>query len=194
MGKGFEIFPVANSFWDNFGLIIPKGPYIHIKPEEDMPTVIILCGIPTSGKSTWVTKLTRNDHYDRDDFRSYYILSRDQLRLDIYGKNYKPSQDKEKFITGHFNALLDKLIQYKRPIILDNTHCKESYLKEALKRFEGTEYVVKIKFFDLPLWKAYYRNIKRYLMTGKWIPWSVIKSMKKNYDKINKKDYAKYKI
>lgn len=154
-----------------------------------MANVIILCGIPTSGKSTWATKLTKNAPYDRDDFRSYYILSRDQLRIDIYGKNYKPTQEKEKFITGRFNSLLDKLIQYKRPIILDNTHCKESYLKEALKRFAGTGYIVRIKFFDIPLWKAYYRNIKRYLMTGKWIPVKVIKQMKANYDKINKKTY-----
>lgn len=167
------------------------GPHlIH----TNMATVIILCGIPTSGKSTWATKLTKNDVYNRDDFRSYYILSRDNLRLELFGKDYKPDSEKEKFITGRFNILLDRLIQIKRPLILDNTHCKEAYLKEALKRFAGTGYSIKIKFFDVPLWKAYYRNIKRKLMTGKWIPVKVIKAMKTNYDKINRKNYERYTI
>jgi len=41
--------------------------------------------------------------------------------------------------------------------------------------------VVEIKRFDIPLWKAHYRNIMRYLKTGKWIPIKVMNSMYKNY-------------
>jgi predicted kinase len=155
-------------------------------------TVIIMCGIPTSGKSTWAKAYQQMQYYPGDDFRSFRIMSRDALRESIYGKDYKPSSDKEKYITEVYNKIMNDCIRLKKPMILDNTHCKESYLKEALKRFEGTDYSVKIKFFDLPLWKAFVRNHKRKWQTGKFIPWNVIKAMKKNYDKINQTDYAKY--
>lgn len=157
-------------------------------------TVIITVGIPTSGKSTWAKNYQQMQYYPGDDFRSFRIVSRDNLRESIYGKDYKPSSDKEKYITQVFNKMIDDCIRAKKPMILDNTHCKEAYLKEALKRFEGTDYSVKIKFFDLPLWRAFIRNHKRRWETGKFIPWSVIKAMKKNYDKINQKNYERYKL
>ena len=154
-----------------------------------MPTVTILCGIPTSGKSTWANEEWRKSYELKGMIAGVRLISRDELRLRIYGKNYKPSSKKEKYITEVFDRTVTSSMLQKRDIILDNTHCKESYLKEALKRFENTGYKVQVKFFDLPLWKAYYRNIKRNLSTGKWIPMNVIKAMKKNYDKINKKNY-----
>lgn len=172
--------------------LFDPGYFAYIKP-YNMCTVIITCGIPTSGKSTWANKL-RMIHTHRDDFRRYRIVSRDAIRLRLYGASYKPSSDKEKFITKVFNETLDAYIEAKFNIILDNTHCKEVYLKEALKRFDSTDYYVRIKFFDLPLWKAFIRNWKRRLRTGKYIPWNVIKAMKKNYDKINKKNYEQYAI
>lgn len=176
--RGFEIFD--------------PGYFVYIKPDT-MNTVIITCGIPTSGKSTWANKMTLLNTY-QDDFRRYRIVSRDDIRMRLYGPSYRPSGEKEKYITQVFNEVLNNYIAAKFNIILDNTHCKEAYLKEALKRFDGTNYSVKVKFFDLPLWRAFLRNWKRRLQTGKYIPWNVIKSMKTNYDKINQRHYDRYKI
>lgn len=158
------------------------------------PTVTILCGIPTSGKSTYAQDEWRKSFEQRGFYHGLRLISRDELRLKLYGEKYKPSSEKEKYITTVFNDTLERTIMLKRDIILDNTHCKEAYLKEALKRFENSGYIVYIKFFDLPLWKAFIRNWKRKLQTGKYIPWDVIKAMKKNYDKINKKNYDRYAI
>lgn len=150
------------------------------------PTVTILVGIPTSGKSTWAIK-QRINLYTR-------IISRDELRLMKFGKNYKHTKQGEDIINTLHNETVDRFILLKRDIILDNAHCREVYIKDTLKRFENTNYTIRIKFFDIPLWKAYYRNIKRKITTGKWIPIKVIQRMKENYDKINKKDYAKYEF
>lgn len=53
---------------------------------------------------------------------------------------------------------------------------------------ENPEYI----WFDISLWKAYYRNIVRYLVSGKWIPLKVLNSMFVNYNKL-KKEYEKGK-
>jgi len=46
-----------------------------------------------------------------------------------------------------------------------------------------------VKFIDVPLWKAYARNIWRNFKAGKWIPFNIIKAMYRNYNKINKDKY-----
>ncbi len=160
------------------------------------PTVVILSGIPTSGKSTWAElySLTSNAFYPKD-FRNPYILCRDSIRLEKFEKysDIKFNKKLEDEVTETFNLRLNVAIDLSKNIVIDQTNCSEKYLKALLKRFENTNYIVKIKFFDIPLWKAYYRNIKRRIKTGKWIPIKVIKKMKNNYDKINKKDYDHYK-
>lgn len=193
MPKRYE-FPIPITFWDNLGIFIPKGPFIPPIKTEDMPNVIILCGIPTSGKSTWAKKFQSMQYYPGDDFRSYRIVSRDVIREQCFKQPYQITKENENEVTRIFDKMITDCIKLKKPIILDNTHCKEAYLKAALKTFAGTGYAIKIKFFDLPLWKAYYRNIKRRLLTGKWIPVKVIKAMKTNYDKINRKNYDQYAI
>lgn len=148
-----------------------------------MPKVKILCGIPCSGKST----------YSRT-FKGWKVISRDQIRLDYFGKGYKHSPQAENEVTDLFNSELDTAIYHKTNIIVDNTHAREKYLNELLKRFENTEYEIKIKFFDVPLWKAYYRNFVRRFREGKhkWIPMKVLKRFKQNYDKIDKIKYKDY--
>ncbi len=62
------------------------------------------------------------------------------------------------------------------------------------KTFNGADHNIQIKFFDVNLFKAQFRNIGRYLFTGKWIPIKIITQMYKNYNKINRKKYIKYII
>jgi predicted kinase len=154
-------------------------------------TVIILSGIPTSGKTRWANKYTKANVNN-----PHKILSRDEIRLGWYGNYAKIpfNKETEDAVTLYFNRLLNQYIQNKVNIIIDNTHCKDSYIKELLKKFAGQGYTIKIKFFDIPLWKAYYRNVKRRILEKKNIPVSVLKAMKKNYDKINKEDYARFTI
>jgi predicted kinase len=192
MSKIMLDFPTPSSIWDNFGLMMPTGSHVRFKTEQMNPTVIILSGIPTSGKSTWAKMYQNINYMAGDDFRSYRIVSRDKIREQCFPQPYIINKDNENKVTGIYNEMIENCMKAKVPMILDNTHCKEQYLKEALKKFEGTDYRVKMKFFDIPLWKAYYRNIIRNWRTGKWIPIKVIESMKKNYDKINKKNYERY--
>lgn len=159
----------------------PSGPILHIKI-KDMPNAIILVGIPTSGKSTWASKTPMNQH----------IICRDEIRYHLFGKKYKQNPKDEYEVTRVFDYQLNQYVLNGKNIILDNCHCRKSYIILALRNLEAAGYTVRIKFFDIPLWKAFYRNVKRKIFTGKWIPWNVIKNMKANYDKIDKSKYSNY--
>lgn len=142
--------------------------------------LIILVGIPCSGKSTWSKKQGDNSK----------VLSRDNLREKYFGKSYKPTSAGENYITEVFDEELDKALNGFKfdKIILDNTHCKEKYIDSIIKIF-GKQCDIKIVFFEVSLFKAHFRNIIRYIKTGKWIPIKVINNMYKNYNKLNKSKY-----
>lgn len=144
--------------------------------------ITILCGIPCSGKSFWAN--------NSDSYLNGYPVSRDDIRKAMYGKGYKQNKRDEKYITTRFNMEVGMLLSSGYDVILDNTHCKEGYIDEIIAKYP--DYDIQIKFFDIPLWKAYLRNIIRYIEWGKWIPFKVIKNMKKNYNKINREKYGKY--
>jgi predicted kinase len=150
-----------------------------------MPNALILVGIPTSGKTTFAIRAAGG-------YSLYSIISRDNLRIEIFGGKYKQNHHEELRITKAYDELLKLNIDHKLSMILDNTHCRDSYIIPVLTTLVAAGYDVRIKFFDIPLWKAYYRNFMRGIRTGKWIPRKVIKAMKKNYDKIDKTKYANY--
>jgi len=165
-----------------------KNTYFSII--ETNPTIFILSGIPLSGKSTWAKK------YCNYSWHKIKIISRDQIRMEVFKlkkySNYKFTKNNEQFVTVIFDIELEKSISKQYDIILDNTHCKEAYIDSVIKKFEKTNYEIKVLFFDISLTKTFIRNIFRYIKSGKYIPWKVIKEMKKNYQKINKNKYNEY--
>jgi len=152
----------------------------HIKIIE------ILVGIPCSGKSTYAMDNIRwvNKRVSRDDIRE----------SDVFNQPYKFSSRNEEEVTKIFNREFESylLMEDIETIILDNTHCKESYIDKIISN--NLTSIIIVKFFDISLCKAHYRNIVRYFKTGKWIPINVMNSMYKNYNKINKKKYEKYMV
>lgn len=144
-----------------------------------MPKLIILRGIPLSGKSTYAKKIERFDTA---------LLSRDTLRMNLFSlkryNDYKFSKENEKIVTDKFNFVFDIYLENNINIVLDNTNLKESYYKEYVGKAKEAGWEVEIKDFPISLTKAMLRNIVRRIKTGKWIPWKVLKTMQKNYKKI----------
>lgn len=159
-----------------------------------MPTVYILVGIPTSGKSTWAKNHALVDFYRT--FKSTRIISRDDARMKLFDlkkyDDYKFTSTNEDRVTDLCNDYLERAIKGGYNIIVDNTHCKEYYIDNLIKRFQSTNYTIKVKFFDVPLWKAWWRNRTRSKKESKSVPWSALKQMRKSYKKINKKKYSQY--
>ena len=145
-----------------------------------MKYIDVLVGIPCSGKSTWA-------QYQQEIQGGIVVISRDDIRKEWWRK-YVQNRDNENEVTKIFNNRFKISTDRGVDIILDNCHCKESYINEWIAR-KPKDYTLRVIFFDIPLWKANLRNIIRYVGTGKWIPFKVIKNMKSNYDKINRSKY-----
>jgi predicted kinase len=143
-----------------------------------MKSITILVGIPCSGKSAWARKQI-----------GFYIHSRDIIREQLFGKTYKQNKFDEGTVNVLYNKYLNEwFIDFNIDMILDNTHCKEPYIDDIIRRFKD-HCPIRVVYFEIPLWKARLRNYIRWLKTGKWIPNDVMNSMYKNYQKINRKKY-----
>jgi hypothetical protein len=105
------------------------------------------------------------------------ILSCDKLRFEYFGGEYKFDEKVEKEIWEDFYY---RVGLFKEDFIIDNTNCKLGYINK-IKENLPKNFEVEIKKFETSLLNSYYRNIKRWLFTGKWIPLDIIKNMKKNY-------------
>lgn len=150
-----------------------------------MKKIRILVGIPCSGKSTYI-------HVNYITHLDTYYISRDEIR-DVF-KLHQYTKESEQKVTDLFKMQLSNYLSAPHilTIILDNTHVKEKYIDSIIT--EHLDCIIEIKFFDVSLLKAHYRNIIRYITTGKWIPISVMNNMYKSYNKINKQKYAKYMV
>src|SRR5580692_8378834 len=139
-------------------------------------TVYILCGIPTAGKSTWATNVKRL-------YWNSVILSRDEIRLSVFNlksyKDYVFSKENENLVTKVFNDWIEFYSKNHYTIIIDNTHCRESYIDNWIELFNKKEYDIVIKYFDISLKKAWFRNQKRRILENKFVPWKAIRDMKK---------------
>lgn len=143
-----------------------------------MPTIIITSGIPCSGKSTWTEKQ-----------KGWLVLSRDKIRLEWNKGKYVFDSAIEHLVTNKFNTLLKEAFYNNEDVICDNTFCKQKYITDILKEVPS-HYNIEIKKFPVNLYIAHIRNIWRWKITGKWIPFKVMKDMNKNFNNLWKGIYG----
>lgn len=134
-----------------------------------MPKCYILSGAPLSGKSTWA----RRQNY-------MPVLSCDILRQDYHNGKYVYDPAIEEKVWEDFYR---RVSLFTQSFIIDNTNCKKKYI-DKIKSVLSSDFEIIYVKFEIPLWKSYIRNVERWLMTGKWIPFKVIKNMKKNYKEL----------
>lgn len=141
--------------------------------------LIILQGAPASGKSTYARRLAKNNP------TTHMIVSRDSLRTGM-GEYWVPNR--EKIITHvEYEAIYNGL---KRgfSVIVDATNLNP-YTQKNLKNIaaevnEASNDVhveVEFKHFEIPLWKAIWRDWKRGLLGGRSVGKKVVKDFYKRY-------------
>jgi predicted kinase len=140
-----------------------------------MNKLIILVGIQGSGKSTYARKLALSDP------SNIVIVSRDSIRSSL-GKYWVPSR--EKLVTEIELSSIWHGLDLGYTVIIDATNFKHEKFKLMA---ESYEIPCEIKYFDIPLWKAKLRVIKRFLLGGRWISFKVITNFHKRYVKIQKR-------
>jgi len=113
--------------------------------------LILLIGIPASGKTTLSKKLIQ---------KGYESISADIIRAELYG-NEAEQGDPTKVFSVLF-ARLEDMMGAGKDIVVDNTNLKFAHRKEILTRAEKFGYSdVQLWVLDVPLDVCLQRNAKR---------------------------------
>lgn len=119
-----------------------------------MSSIVMLKGLPASGKTTWAKQQTDKKRINKDDLRGMFDAG-------------KWSKTNEKFVLEARNVLISLAINSGHSVIVDDTnlHPKhEMYLKELATNL-GVQF--KIRFFDTPVNECIFRDLHRPNSVGK---------------------------
>lgn len=137
-----------------------------------MAEVIILCGLPTSGKSTYVEKLKKLSYWKNAVVLSTdnYIERQAQEHSTTYNQIF---DDVIKEATQELELQLKQAIENGSDIIWDQTNLSIKTRKKKLSKFPSYYHKGAV-YFQISLEDALERNKHR---EGKFIPESILKRM-----------------
>ncbi len=138
------------------------------------PYILILCGPPLSGKTTFIKKY----------FPDIEVISRDEIVMELYGsRNYSEAfknVDQKKVD----KTLRDRMTEYGkegRNVIIDMTNLSEKTRKRNLSYFIKDYYKVAIAFPILSNEEYKRRNEFRKEKENKFIPDGLLRNMISSY-------------
>lgn len=138
------------------------------------PFVIILSGIPMSGKTTWI----------KENYPDTKTISRDEIVMEVYGsRNYNDAfrnVDQKKVD----KVLRDRLTQANlanENVIVDMTNLTAKTRAKNLSYFSNNFYKVSVAIPILDSSEYKRRNELRMINENKFIPYNVINSMITSY-------------
>lgn len=144
--------------------------------------ILLLIGLPGSGKTTWKKEfLAKNDGWmsiGRDDFR---FMIADSPFLDWKG---------ETLVSELMLSAGRKIVQSGYNLIIDNTHCRLSYINDAIEKL-GDIANIDYRYFDVPLDTCIERDLKREKKVGEEVIRKMHKDLKATLDSFNWQPHKK---
>lgn len=127
----------------------PDGRYWMAKDIDPAPDgrfrVYMMCGIPGSGKSTYI-----EEHLSK-----YPYISRDAIRTEMgmteSGKKAVGTPEQEREVTRREYAAIEKLCRQRKSFVVDDTFTKRKYRDQLRKFVERYTPYVEIIYMDTPL-------------------------------------------
>ena len=139
--------------------------------------ILILVGVPGSGKSTFAKYFLRTEEnwmrLCRDDFRTMQFS---QSNLSRY---------EEDRVTEMIDASIELLLRKRTNVLIDATNCKAEYMNHYISKFNHLA-DISFKVFDMDAATIAQRCEKRYNETGKFIPEKVQKRYLNDLDELKK--------
>lgn len=124
-----KTFPIMDAMYFN-------GKHC-LADKKGIPTVVMMIGLPGSGKNTYI-----DEKYAKDGVKPWVILSRDDIRYELgfCGKDEKVvlSSEKEEIVSEVFNERLVNAVKEKKNVVINNINLKRKYrdgYKELLKTY-----------------------------------------------------------
>lgn len=146
--------------------------------------LLILKGIPGSGKSFWARKFIKNNS------KEWIIVNRDSIRF-MLGNYWAPSREKLVDIIEEFMICNSLIKNYN--VIVDATNLNpatiqkiENIAERYSKLNNQRTIIVEHKQFNTPFWKCVLRDIKRGLFGGNYVGYKTIKRFHDKYKSIIK--------
>ena len=140
--------------------------------------LIMLCGIPTSGKSTFVKKLFTQPYFERAVVLSTdnYIQQKAEEQQKTYNEVFK-TYIKE--ATTNMQKQLELAILEGRDLIFDQTNLTRKTRKAKTSSISADMYRKRAVYFEISLEEALERNKHR---EGKFIPVDILTCMYKSFE------------
>jgi predicted kinase len=139
-----------------------------------MKKLILLIGIPLSGKSTFI----------RENYPNTIVISRDELVMEVFGSNDYNKAFREvnhKEVDKLLNSRLVSASQSNEDVIIDMTNMTSKRRKSTLIHF--TNFYKEAIVFPILSDEEYERRNKiRTVTENKSIPISILKSMMDTYE------------
>jgi len=139
-----------------------------------MKKLILLIGIPLSGKSTFI----------RENYPNTIVISRDELVMEVFGSNDYNKAFREvnhKEVDKLLNSRLVSASQSNEDVIIDMTNMTSKRRKSTLIHF--TNFYKEAIVFPILSDEEYERRNKiRTVTENKSIPLSILKSMMDTYE------------
>lgn len=131
--------------------------------------LIVMCGLPASGKSTYSEWLAINANFHR--------ICPDIIRKDLYGDENIQGDGKKVFSIAHYQ--MATIGQLRGNVVFDATNIDRKTRKNLVKKMRPYFDVIMCKLFATPLETCLYRNSLR----ERQVPKEVIERMWNNFDK-----------
>lgn len=115
------------------------------------PELIILTGLPASGKNTWIKKFLKN--------HSHVVVELDEIRHEIFGHQFH--RNAEPFIIAYAKTMVMLLLKQGKSVIINSTAVTNDIRNQWInlgKQYSATCKIVWIRTSRVHCWK---RNCKR---------------------------------
>jgi predicted kinase len=146
------------------------------------PKLIVLIGLPGSGKSTWI-----KNNIDS----SYVVVSSDnyiERKASEEGTNYSGAYDKHiRDASSHASSTFSEAVKGRKNIVVDMTNMGVKRRRSWLSQVGGNYYKIAVTF-DVKMEVLYQRLKDRAEETGKHIPRHVIDDMLSRYESPTKEE------
>ena len=129
--------------------------------------LIVMCGLPASGKSTYSQWLAENAHF--------YRVCPDLIRKDLYGDENIQGDGKKVFSIAHYQ--MKEIGSVGGNVVFDATNIDRNCRIKLVKKMRPYFDIIICKWVSTPLLLCKLRNAKR----ERQVPYEVIERMYENF-------------
>lgn len=141
------------------------------------PQLLILVGVPGSGKTTFAKYFIRTEE-------NWMRLCRDDFRMMHFTYSNLATHE-EIMITDMIDAAIHALLKKKCNVLIDATHCRADYIEHYINKFNHLA-DISFKIFDIDPAVVAERCEKRNEETGKFISPNVLKRFISDFAELKK--------